>query len=388
MRLTEAFYRKKIQQVQQTLVERGLDGLLVLHYANVFYLSGFFHYPNERPVAVFVPSTGDPTLFIPRLEVDYTQEAGWAPIVEDYAEFPGLVHPVEWICSRLEVRGLAGSRLGFEQSISVDTLRRLQTSLPGAEWVIAGDIPATLRLCKEPEEIALMERAGAYADWMLSEGIRAATSGERPSEITLEQTMVRGVIDKMQRELEPIIAVPGLAGALVCSGPRSAYPHGLPTARRIAPGENLILSVACFVGGYFAESERTFLLGDPSPDQIHRYETDRLAQQVGANALRVGTRCGDANRVCLDVIREAGLGECIRHRQGHGIGLQNHEPPWLEDGDTTVLQPGVAVSCEPGIYCLGQGGYRISDSIVVTTEGPRLLTHAARDLNQIVLDIS
>lgn len=200
--------------------------------------------------------------------------------------------------------------------------------------------------------------------------------------------MVRGVIEKMQRELEPIIAVPGLAGALVCSGPRSAYPHGLPTARRIAPGENLILSVACFVGGYFAESERTFVLGDPSPDQIHRYETDRLAQQAGTNALMVGTRCSEANRVCLDVIREAGLGKCIRHRQGHGIGLQNHEPPWLEDGDATILQPGMAVSCEPGIYCLGQGGYRISDSIVVTTEGPRLLTHAARDLNQIVLEIA
>jgi Xaa-Pro aminopeptidase len=388
MRLNEAFYRKKVGQLQERLVERTLDGLLMLHYANVFYFAGFFHYPNERPVAIFVPQAGEPTLFIPRLEMDYIAEAGWAPDVEHYEEFPGLVHPVEWMCRRLAARGQAHARLGFEQSVSVDTHHRLQAALPATQWVAAGDIPATLRLCKEPEEVELMARAGAYADWMLSEGVRAVISGERPSEITLEQTMVHGVIDKMQRELDPVIAVPGLAGALVCSGPRSAFPHGLPTGRRIAPGENLILSVACFVGGYFAESERTFLLGDPSPDQVHRYETDRSAQETGTQALVAGALCSDANHACLDVIRAAGLGEFIRHRQGHGIGLQNHEPPWLEDGDATVLQPGMAVSCEPGIYCPGQGGYRISDSVVITAAGPQLLTHAPRALNQIVLDIS
>ncbi len=388
MRLSESFYRRKTAQVQEELAARGLDGLLALHYANVFYLAGFFHYPNERPVAVFVPTQGEPVLFIPRLEIDYVQEAGWAPSVEWYEEFPGLLHPLEWMCERIAARGFGRARLGYEQSLSVDGQERLQRALPAAEWVKAGDLLTALRLVKEPEEIALMERAGAYSDWMVAEGVRLVQSGERPSEVTLEQTMVRGVIDKMQRELEPIVAVPGLAGALVCSGPRSAFPHGLPTGRRIAPGENLILSVACFVGGYFAESERTFLLGDPSPEQIHRYETDRRAQQTGTEALVPGARCSDANRLCLDVIRDAGLGEFIRHRQGHGIGLQNHEPPWVEDGDPTILQPGMAVSCEPGIYCPGQGGYRISDSIVVTATGPRTLTHAPRALDAIVLDVT
>lgn len=387
MRLTEPFYRRKVAQVQQELETRGLDGLLTLAYANVFYLAGFFHYPNERPVAVFVPRTGDPVLFLPRLEVDYVGEAGWAPQVEWYEEFPGLVHPVEWMCERIAARGLERARLGYEQSLSVDSLHRITRALPTVEWVAAGDLLGKMRLVKEAEEIALMAQAGKYSDWMVSEGVRLVTSGERLSEVTIEQTMVRGVIDKMQRELDPMIAVPGLAGALVCSGPRSAFPHGLPTGRRISLGENLILSVACFVGGYFAESERTFLLGDPSQEQLYRYETDRLAQQTGAEALVVGARCSEANRKCLDVIRMAGLGDFIRHRQGHGIGLQNHEPPWVEDGDQTVLEAGMAVSCEPGIYCPGQGGYRISDSIVVTPDGPFSLTHAPRDLNSIVLDV-
>ena len=100
-----------------------------------------------------------------------------------------------------------------------------------------------------------------------------------------------------------------------------------------------------------------------------------------------GARCSDVNRTCLDVIRAAGLGEFLRHRQGHGIGVQNHEPPWVDDGDDTLLVSGMAVSCEPGIYCPGQGGYRISDSVVVTDRGPERLTRYPRDLESIVLSI-
>jgi Xaa-Pro aminopeptidase len=259
--------------------------------------------------------------------------------------------------------------------------------LPNATWVDASDIVSGMRLVKDAEEIALMRKAAFYSDWMLSEGVRMVKSGTRYSEIEIEQAMTSGVITKMQRELDPVVAVPGLAGAIVCSGPRSAFPHGLPTSRRIAPGENLILSVACFVGGYFAESERTFILGNPTPEQRHRYETDRLAQEIGFQGLKAGARCGNVNKKCLDTIRAAGLGEFILHRQGHGIGIQNHEPPWIEDGDDTILAPGMLVSCEPGIYCVGQGGYRISDSVLVTDNAPERITQFPRDLESAVIAI-
>jgi Xaa-Pro aminopeptidase len=373
MRLGQDFYRRKIASVQIELERRNLDGLLTFSYPEVYYLVGFFHFPTERPIGVFVPRRGEPTLFLPRLEEDYVHEGGWAPDVESYFEYPGVVHPVDWMCERLAGRGYGAARLGWEESVSVSLRERLGRALPLAEWVRAGDLVATMRLVKEPEEIALMAKAGEYADWMVGEGARMAREAGRPSETEIEQAIVSGVIRRMQAELDPIVAVPGLAGSLIISGPRSAFPHGLNTSRRIAPGENLVVRCACFVGGYFAESERTFFLGEPSADQRQRYEVDRLAQEVGTQGLVAGARCGDVNRACLDVVRDAGM------------GVQNHEPPWIEDGDDTILEPGMAVSCEPGVYCPGQGGYSISDSVVVTAGGPRRLTHYPRDLESIVI---
>ncbi len=387
MRLDEKFYRRKIAQAQAFLQRRALDGLLLLNHHQIYYLVGFFHYPTERPIALFVPPRGEPTLFVPKLEESYVHEGAWAPDVQVYFEFPGTVHPLDWMAQQLHARGFGSKRIGFEASISLSAREQLLKALPSASWVDASDIVSGMRLVKDLEEIALIRKAASYSDWMLSEGVRMVKSGTRYSEIEIEQAMVSGVITKMQRELDPVVAVPGLAGALVCSGPRSAFPHGLPTSRRIAPGENLILSVACFVGGYFAESERTFILGDPTPEQRHRYETDRLAQEIGCQELKPGARCGDVNKKCLDSIRAAGLGAFILHRQGHGIGIQNHEPPWIEDGDNTILWPGMLVSCEPGIYCVGQGGYRISDSMLVTDNAPERLTQFPRDLKSAVIPV-
>ncbi len=387
MRLTEGFYRRQVAAAQAELQRRRLRGLFVLNHHQIYYLVGFFHTPTERPVGLFVPDQGDPVLFVPKLEENYVHEGAWAPQVEVYFEYPGIVHPVEWMGERIAARGFGSAALGFEGSLAVTTRERLGKALPNVQWSEAGSIIGNLRLIKQPEEIELHRKAAFYSDWMLEEGVRLVRSGGRPTEIDLERGMASAVIRKMQDELGNIVVVSMLAGALVCSGPRSAFPHGLPSTRRIAPGENLILSVGCAVGGYFAESERTFILGEPSADQRFRFETARLAQQVGTEALKPGTRCCDANRQCLDTIRNAGLGEYIKHRQGHGIGIQNHEPPWVEDGDTTLLAQGMVVSCEPGIYCPGQGGYRISDTVLITKDGPERLTRYPRDLESLIIPL-
>jgi Xaa-Pro aminopeptidase len=148
-----------------------------------------------------------------------------------------------------------------------------------------------------------------------------------------------------------------------------------------------MLSLGCAVGGRFVEGERTFVLGEPTTDQARYYQAVRTAQQIGGEAIRPGVLCREANAACRDVIIESGLEQFLRHRQGHGIGLGMHEPPWLEDGDDTPLAAGMIVSNEPGIYIPGHAGYRISDSMLVTHDGSRPLTGFPRDLADAVISL-
>jgi Xaa-Pro dipeptidase len=168
----------------------------------------------------------------------------------------------------------------------------------------------------------------------------------------------------------------------VYSGPNSARPHALPSGRRLAPGEPFMLSLGAGVGGRHVECERTFFLGEPDAEQARYYSVVLAAQQAGLAGLRAGRRCCDVNAECLAVIRDAGLTQYLRHRQGHGIGVNIHEPPWLEDGDDSVLAHDMIVSDEPGLYVPGLAGFRISDSVLVG-DGP--LTAYPKNLDDIVI---
>jgi Xaa-Pro aminopeptidase len=212
-----------------------------------------------------------------------------------------------------------------------------------------------------------------------------ASGGPLPSESELAAHVGRVGISTMHSEHEDVVVIGFLAGGLVYAGPNSAKPHALPSSYRLRPGDTFMLSLGCAVGGRFVEGERTFLLGEPSADQVRYYEAVRAAQQLGVDSLRPGLTCAEANSRCLAVIREAGLGAYLQHRQGHGIGVGMHEPPWLEDGDDTVLEEGFVVSNEPGIYIPGHAGYRISDSMHITHEGARPLTSFPKSLEDAVI---
>src|SRR6218665_23542 len=173
-------------------------------------------------------------------------------------------------------------------------------------------------------------------------------------------------------------------------GAPSCSPRAVPSAGGLSGGgrgEFLMLWGGCGVGGGFVGGERTFVLGEPSFEQRRYHDAVRLAQEIGGRAIYPGREGRGANRDCLNVIRDAGLGGFLRHRQGHGIGLGMHEPPWLEDGDVTPLEVGMIVSNEPGIYIPGHAGYRISDSMLVTEDGARPLTSFPRDLASCTISL-
>ncbi|MBN8619713.1 MAG: aminopeptidase P family N-terminal domain-containing protein, partial [Anaerolineae bacterium] len=152
--LSEAFYRRKIGQIQARLEAEGLDGLLLLDVPNVIYACGFFHTPSERPLGLFIPGSGEPALFVPLLEQENAGDT-WVRDIRTYFEYPGEMHPVQWMVAEAGVE-----RLGVD-TLTVDVFNKL------GGRVTVTPLIEQMRWVKEPEEIAFVEKAASYADYCL-----------------------------------------------------------------------------------------------------------------------------------------------------------------------------------------------------------------------------
>ena len=386
-RLAGAVLDRLQERVRERMREEHLDGLLTDSPEDVAYLTGFFHHPCERPVAVWIGASGGCVLLVPELERENAERQEARAELVSYPEYPGVVPPFRVLADRVGAARRVGCSTGMTWARQQAAFSELT-----AEEAVATSIVEIVRWCKVPEEIALHVEAARITDLMIEAGVRlvsdrAAAGEPLPSEAELA-SFVGGVgVATMYREHDDVVVVSPLAGGLVYSGANSAYPHGLPSGYRLQPGDTFMLSLGCAVGGRFVEGERTFVAGEPTADQRRYHDAVFRAQQTGGRAIRPGRECRTANAECLAVIRDAGLGGYLRHRQGHGIGLGMHESPWLEDGDPTVLRDGMIVSNEPGIYVPGHAGYRISDSMLVTAEGAVPLTSYPRDLDHCVIPL-
>jgi Xaa-Pro aminopeptidase len=160
----------------------------------------------------------------------------------------------------------------------------------------------------------------------------------------------------------------GIVGT-VHSGERAALPHGSPMHRVPQHGEVLIAGIGASVNGYHAESGATFIVGEPQGDQLLCLEAAARCDAVTMETARAGVPCHQVNRAALDVLHDYSYGDYVRHRIGHGMGLQGHEAPWLAPGDETRLVPNMVFSCEPGIYRPGVDGYRTINTLIVTEDG-------------------
>lgn len=386
-RLPQSFYRKVQERVREKLVEDGLDAILIDEWHDVAYLTGFFHSPTERPCAVWI-SADRSVLLVPALDRDYAYaQDATVDEVAVFDEYPGLESPYEAL-ARLVGRS---GRWGHSPKLSTGRLSLLSEVFDSVSWQMS-PLVDTLRLIKHPEEIELHRKAGELGDRMLTAGreliedaLRSGT--ELPTESELFEHTVRVGTNWMYDNHSGVVVVPWLAGGLLYAGENTAHPHAFPSSYRVKQGDILILSLGGAVGGRYCESERTFFIGEPTPEQRRYFEVVREAQAVGGRAIREGGVASEISKTCLSVIHEAGLGKYLLTRQGHGMGVDFHEPPWLADGDDTVLQAGMIVSNEPGIYVPGHGGYRLSDTTLVTSDGSDSLTKYPRDLDDIVIAV-
>jgi len=386
-RLEPDWYRRKIAQVQGELDKRGLDALLLLHAVNVIYTTGYFHLSTERPLAAFIPKAGEPALFIPELEADQVK-LWWIKDYETYFDYPGPVNRVRWIAERIARRGFDRARIGIEEPTQ-GRLNQLCLGAPNASFVNADDIVEHLRWVKDEDELRIMRRAMYFADYTVQAGRDFVARHGAVAEDQILKASADAVADKMSRELHDVVGV-GIDppfGGLVPFGKRSAFPHAVPSKDVLKRGDPLILSFGAQVGGYNVECERSFCVGRPSDHAKRLFDAMLAAHDAAVSALKEGAIAQDVDKLGLDQIRNAGFAAFIRHRCGHGIGLEAHESPWIAEGDTTVLKLGMAFSCEPGVYDPSFGGFRHSDTVVVGNSGGEVLNKYPTRLQQMIIEI-
>ena len=171
---------------------------------------------------------------------------------------------------------------------------------------------------------------------------------------------------------------------VVGSGPNGANPHHEAGDRTIQDGDMVVLDFGGLKDGYGSDTSRTVHVGgEPTDEEREVYEIVRAAQQAGFEAVRPGASCQDIDRAARKVIADAGYGERFLHRTCHGIGLTTHEPPYMVEGETLPLQPGMCFSIEPGVYIAGRFGVRIEDIVTVTADGGRRMNSTSPEM-QIV----
>lgn len=370
--------------IRRGMAATGVDLLLLDSNDDVIFTTGFSHYTTERPV-VFAITATEAKLLVPELERHHAAEQHTAAELVVYFEFPGRDRPFDVLARTFP--NFSGT-IGHSPAIAYGRIAQIEKAFPNAT-AKPSNIVQKMRLKKRPEELVLQKEAARISDSMVAAGVELIRKGLRtgamPTEVEIESHIIRHALDTMYGEHEDIMLVQGIAGGLVYSGTRSAFPHGMPSGHRPKPGESIILSLGCRVGGRAAESERTFIIGEPSKEQERYYEIAREAQAIGTAGLVPGYTCASADDAALKFIRDSGMGEFCLHRVGHGMGVMFHEPPWVEGGDETVLEPGMVCSSEPALYVPGLGGFRIADTVLVGESGPESMTHYPRRLDEIVI---
>lgn len=360
--LPPAFRQRVRDRLRARATAAGLDGLLVLAPGNLTYTTGWHFSVNERPMGLWLPIDGEPRLFVPHLELENALDVPGV-VVTTYDEFPGETPPVLWMLGETRASRLAVDAL---EARLLDDARHRVTRLDLVDHV------RPERAVKHAEELALVREAARFADLVLERLLAVGGDLVRQGATELEL-----MADATGHARQALLAAHGAAfqgtkvgiTASVHSGPRAALPHGAVLARRPQPGEPVIAGIGCSLGGYHAESGATFVCGAISAAQRDVMTAMDAANHATRDALARGQRCAEVNTAALAPIRAAGLGDAIRHRIGHGMGVEGHEAPWLAPGDRTPASPGMVFSCEPGVYRPGRDGWRTIDTLVVASTG-------------------
>jgi Xaa-Pro aminopeptidase len=359
----------------------------------IFYLSGFAFVPTERPIALLVSREGETVLFVPRLELEHAQAYAQVDRVVSYPEYPDREHPMTHLARHMTALGMSGSFYGDGDGYGkVMGYRGDKLSeVSGLSFSAFDDALEAMMQVKSESEIALIResaRWAAHAHRLLQDYTEpglSETEVEMRAAFDANQALL-SAYGEAYRALSWGVSGPhaGYRGQI---GAHSALPHSLNINAVFKAGDTLVTGASCPVFGYLSELERTMFLGEPNEEQREYFAHMLALQDLAIDGCRAGRTCSSVDGAVREYFERHGLGSYWRHHTGHNIGIRYHEGPFLDVGDDTVMAPGMLFTVEPGLYVEGLGGFRHSDTILVTGGEPEFLTHYPRDLKSLIIAI-
>ncbi|MFW6108836.1 MAG: M24 family metallopeptidase [archaeon] len=393
LRISWNEYRRRVERLRKHMREEEFDAYLITSGVSIFYFSHFYHMVTERPAALLVEPDGKPVFMGPLLEADHLRLQ--TPLVGDcytYLDYPGEKHPMKRFADWLTDLGYDKARIGTDNPSGVGgtmgyTGPNLNDLLEEAELVKDGQFIWDMRLVKSSEEIELIRESSKWANLAHTYLQEYTVPGLYDMEIKLLATLdaTSALKKTLGSKYESIKGKAVSAGFRGQVGWKSAIPHSIDLGRPVKEGDVLVTGAGADIGGYGSELERTMFIGEPTAKMERMFKVMCEAQEAAADALRPGNTCADVDKAANKVIRKAGYWENVKHHTGHGIGLQGHEPPYLDQGNDRNLKPGMVVSLEPGVYELDYAGFRHSDTLVVNEDGCEWVTYYPRDIESLII---
>jgi Xaa-Pro aminopeptidase len=384
----QSIFEDRASRIRQYLDDNELEALIVTTPDNFYMVSGF-HLdvaPWERPVAAVIPRDGDPFLVLNELSTNHLRMADerGTLYIRDYEiylehprSFPRTWTREQWgklLATKLESRGITRGRLAVEGSGPV----ALKAAMPDVEFVDVTRNIVEMRQIKYPEELDIMRLCGALTDWgqdLYIEQVRPRTVVAAFDFDIARQIAEEGARRHPEDRLEVLIRS--------SSGASSCAPHGSGAncAEQFQEGDGVVNIIICRLNGLVVENERTLFVGQPrNEEQVRAFEVSTRACVAAGEQMYVGNTVANADAAAQQVIEEAGYAENIMHRTGHGMGIAGHEFPEDMAFLYRPFMENEVYSCEPGIYIYGLGGFRHDDTVIVTKDGPEIITKRSKNL--------
>jgi Xaa-Pro dipeptidase len=371
------------------LEELQVDCAILFSVADIFYLTGFHFHPTERPIGFFIDPDQKTHLFVPALEHEHAEEFANVDHVHSYPEYPGLRHPMEYLKDELTNANFTGKRIGYDAIGYGSSMgyrgEAVSDFLEAKEFVSIKGMVEEMRFIKSPAEIELIKescRWGNLAHRLLQKYSKPGLSEiEITSKASTEATMA--MIETLGPDYKPHgnTAYAIFRGQV---GEMSAFPHAVTQNIVLKKGDTLVTGAAADVWGYHSELERTMFVQEVSEEQEKYFQIMYEAQEVAFKAIKPGATCSTVEQAVQSFWKETGVEHLVQHHTGHAIGLLGHEAPFFDLGDETIMKPGMVFTVEPGIYVRGLGGFRHSDTVLVTENGVEMLTYYPRDLQSMI----